>query len=96
MTAISDLISANTFQSDIKSKFLFPSTANFYTREILLALEYLHSLNIIYRDLKPENLLLDADGHMKITDFGFSKKLKDRTWTLCGTPGEFSLSLIVT
>lgn len=65
----------------------FKFAANFYTREILLALEYLHSLNIIYRDLKPENLLLDADGHMKITDFGFSKKLKDRTWTLCGTPG---------
>lgn len=36
--------------------------------------------------MKPENLLLDAEGHLKITDFGFSKKLKDRTWTLCGTP----------
>lgn len=60
-------------------------TANFYAREILLALEYLHSLSIIYRDLKPENLMLDHEGHLKITDFGFSKKLKDRTWTLCGT-----------
>ncbi|CRK95499.1 CLUMA_CG008968, isoform A [Clunio marinus] len=69
-----------------KVKHFESDTANFYTREILLALEYLHSLNIIYRDLKPENLLLDGDGHLKITDFGFSKKLKDRTWTLCGTP----------
>lgn len=60
-------------------------TANFYAREIILAIEYLHSLNIIYRDLKPENLLLDADGHLKITDFGFCKKLKERTWTICGT-----------
>lgn len=60
--------------------------ANFYACEIVLALEYLHSLNIVYRDLKPENLLLDRDGHLKITDFGFAKKLKDRTWTLCGTP----------
>ncbi|XP_055703153.1 cAMP-dependent protein kinase catalytic subunit 3 [Phlebotomus papatasi] len=62
------------------------STANFYACEIVMALEYLHSLSIVYRDLKPENLLLDRDGHLKITDFGFAKKLKDRTWTLCGTP----------
>ncbi|XP_063704204.1 cAMP-dependent protein kinase catalytic subunit 3 [Culicoides brevitarsis] len=62
------------------------SHANFYACEIILALDYLHSLSIVYRDLKPENLLLDRDGHLKITDFGFAKKLKDRTWTLCGTP----------
>jgi protein kinase X len=58
----------------------------FYTCEIILALDYLHSLSIVYRDLKPENLLLDREGHLKITDFGFAKKLEDRTWTLCGTP----------
>lgn len=68
----------------IHNLFLIP--ANFYASEIILALEYLHSLSIVYRDLKPENLLLDRDGHLKITDFGFAKKLKDRTWTLCGTP----------
>ncbi|CAG9858946.1 unnamed protein product [Phyllotreta striolata] len=62
------------------------STANFYTSEIVSALEYLHAKSIVYRDLKPENLLLDREGHLKITDFGFAKKLTDRTWTLCGTP----------
>lgn len=62
------------------------STGNFYAAEIVSALEYLHSKSIVYRDLKPENLLLDKDGHLKITDFGFAKKLTDRTWTLCGTP----------
>ncbi|KAI8063799.1 camp-dependent protein kinase 9 [Gongronella butleri] len=58
----------------------------FYASEIVLAIEYLHSKNIIYRDLKPENLLLDHQGHIKITDFGFAKTVIDRTWTLCGTP----------
>lgn len=41
---------------------------------------------MVYRDLKPENLLLDANGHIKITDFGFAKHVPDITWTLCGTP----------
>merc|ERR1719359_2157704 len=47
----------------------------------------MHSKGTVYRDLKPENLLLDNDGYMKITDFGFAKRINnERTWTLCGTP----------
>ncbi|EKX33409.1 hypothetical protein GUITHDRAFT_160289 [Guillardia theta CCMP2712] len=65
----------------------FPNeTARFYASQIALALEYLHSKNIIYRDLKPENLLLDEQGYIKLTDFGLAKEITDRTWTLCGTP----------
>ncbi|KAI9788323.1 MAG: camp-dependent protein kinase catalytic subunit [Piccolia ochrophora] len=65
----------------------FPNpVAKFYAAEVTLALEYLHSMHIIYRDLKPENLLLDRHGHLKITDFGFAKEVPDITWTLCGTP----------
>jgi len=63
----------------------------FYLAEIVLAVEALHSRGIIYRDLKPHNILIDNDGHVKIIDFGFAKKLKniytDRSYTNCGTPG---------
>jgi len=61
----------------------------FYATEILLPIEYLHSLSIIYRDLKPENLLLDVEGHVKVTDFGLSKEgIQDNisAKTMCGTP----------
>lgn len=60
--------------------------ALFYITEIVTAFEYLHSMDIAYRDLKPENLLIDKDGHIKITDFGFAKVVKNKTQTLCGTP----------
>eukprot|EP01096_Ripella_sp_DP13-Kostka_P015289 TRINITY_DN70_c0_g2_i1.p1 TRINITY_DN70_c0_g2~~TRINITY_DN70_c0_g2_i1.p1 ORF type:complete len:368 (-),score=180.16 TRINITY_DN70_c0_g2_i1:142-1245(-) len=61
-------------------------TTRFYAAEIVLVLEHLHQRNIVYRDLKPENLLLDYRGHIKFTDFGFAKIVPDKTWTLCGTP----------
>ena len=60
--------------------------ALFFASEIVLAFEYLHGMDIAYRDLKPENLLIDKEGHVKITDFGFAKVVQDKTYTLCGTP----------
>jgi len=74
--------------SVLRAKTFFDeTTARFYAAAVILAFEYMHSKGIIYRDLKPENLLLDEKGYLKITDFGFAKKVMDqRTWTLCGTP----------
>jgi len=74
----------------LKNAGRFPEArAKFYAAEITLALECLHANAIVYRDLKPENVLLDEDGHVKLTDFGLSKESitgKVLTHTFCGTP----------
>jgi protein-serine/threonine kinase len=61
----------------------------FYAAEIALAIECLHNNRIIYRDLKPENVLLDEDGHIKLTDLGLSKEgvafENEKALTFCGT-----------
>ncbi len=74
-----------------RAKRFDESRTIFYAAEITLALECLHKNSIIYRDLKPENVLLDKDGHLKITDMGLSKEgvgigKKKMAYTFCGTP----------
>jgi len=61
-------------------------TARFYSSCVVEAFDYMHSRDIIYRDLKPENLVLTDTGYLKVTDFGFAKVVPNKTFTLCGTP----------
>ena len=73
----------------IKLKKKIPEElARLYLAEILLALEDVHSHNVVFRDLKPENVVIDKDGHARLTDFGLSKEgITDETLTntFCGS-----------
>ncbi|CAG8656196.1 12636_t:CDS:2, partial [Dentiscutata heterogama] len=92
---VMDYVVGGELFSILRKTQRFPDhVAKFYAAEVILAFEYLHSKDIIYRDLKPENLLLDRNGHIKITDFGFAKYVPDITWTLCGTPDYLAPEII--
>uniref|UniRef100_A0A8C9XIL0 non-specific serine/threonine protein kinase n=1 Tax=Sander lucioperca TaxID=283035 RepID=A0A8C9XIL0_SANLU len=84
-----EVIIAKLFFHLSRERVFTEDRARFYGAEIVSALEYLHSRDVVYRDLKLENLMLDKDGHIKITDFGLCKEgiTPDATMkTFCGTP----------
>ena len=76
---IMEYLSGGELYSYLRLTRTLPSpVVKFYSAEVLLALEYMHSMNIAYRDLKPENLMLSKEGHIKLTDFGFAKKIDSK------------------
>ena len=76
------------FQHLRVSKFFPEDKVKFYAASIGLGLDYLHSKGIIYRDIKPENILIGEDGYLKLIDFGMAKILKndEKATSFCGTP----------
>lgn len=86
------------FFTHLRKANRFPEhTARFFAASVVAAFEHLHSRDIIYRDLKPENLLLDREGYLKICDFGFARHIEpaSKAWTLCGTPEYLAPEIIL-
>eukprot|EP00091_Calanus_sinicus_P001212 TRINITY_DN11189_c0_g1_i1.p1 TRINITY_DN11189_c0_g1~~TRINITY_DN11189_c0_g1_i1.p1 ORF type:complete len:234 (-),score=60.78 TRINITY_DN11189_c0_g1_i1:136-837(-) len=82
-----------------KLGFFTPDQTRFYAGEILLALQFLHRNKILYRDLKLDNVMLDKEGHIKLTDFGLCKEgigRRDLTETFGGTPDYMAPEIIQT
>ena len=79
------------------------SACKFYAAGAVLAFKHIHERNIAYRDMKPENILIDSAGYLKIIDFGFAKKFpfmkngssQNKTYTLCGTPEYLAPEIIM-
>lgn len=69
--------------------------AKFYTLIVADTLAYMHRKNVLFRDLKPENVLLDETGYPNIIDFGFAKVTTEKTFTLCGTPNYMAPEIVL-
>lgn len=71
------------------------SDAKFYALVVADTVAYMHRQKIIFRDLKPENVLIDAEGYPTLCDFGFAKYCPDKTYTFCGTPNYLAPEIVL-
>ncbi len=77
-------------------EFFTEEQTKYYITQIILAFEYIHSKGVVYRDLRPENILIDSEGYIKITDFGLSKRTTNNTTaSLCGLPEYYAPEILV-
>merc|ERR1711915_83454 len=84
-----------SFSSIVRYQKVSEKVCKFYAAQIVLALEYLHHVGIIYRDLAPENILVDKKGYIRISSFKLAKKTDERTSTFCGTPEYLAPEIIL-
>lgn len=82
-----DFVNGGELHSAIQSLWgISDKQAQLWIAEMVLAIEHLNKIGVVHRDVKPENTLLDNEGHLRLTDFGLAKVVKTRLLTLCGTP----------
>lgn len=83
------------FDAIREMNLLSESDSRFYIACLIVILEYLHDRDVVYRDLKPENIIIDEQGYPKLIDFGCSKILQGRTYTVVGTPHYMAPEIII-
>jgi CRP-like cAMP-binding protein len=92
-----ELLQGGELFTYLRNKGKLPEqSSRFYAASVIFAFATLHAKRIAYRDLKPENLVMDSKGYTKLVDFGLAKQLlSGKTWTLCGTPDYLAPEIIL-
>ena len=95
MYIVLEFVQGGPFDTRLRAEGrLKDSESAFYTAQIVQIFEYMHAKYYLYRDLKPDNLILDMTGYIKLADFGFAVRCETLTKTFCGTPDYLAPEII--